>query len=387
MTDVYTQARTRDADIGFLEDADASLPVDRAAPRAQGPLTGMTVGIKSNIAVAGQAWTAGIGARRGMITADDAAVITALRRAGATILSRLKMDEGALGAATYNPHFGRCDNPALPGHSAGGSSGGSAAAVAAGVAQVALGTDTLGSVRIPAAYCGVWGLKLDPDAVSMEGVFPLAPRLDALGLIASGPEPLRAVLDILTSGPTVPLNRWAMGPAGDATTEMAAFVERAAKALRDLLGPPRSLPLPDLSALRADAFLLTEIEAVGSLGQEELSAGLQRLIDYGRRAAPERGAETLATLDAAGAAYRQDLGTDTVLLLPTVAAPAFLHGTTPPQGQADFTALANIAGCPALALPGKQAGSPVSAQLIGPPGSARALLDLGQRLVTALRQD
>ncbi|MGB3554429.1 MAG: amidase, partial [Jannaschia sp.] len=70
----------------------------------------------------------------------------------------------------------------------------------------------------------------------------------------------------------------------------------------------------------------------------------------------------------------------TVLLLPTVAAPAFPTGTPPPRGQADFTALANVAGCPALALPAPGACPPISAQLVGPPGSERALLDLGKRL-------
>lgn len=382
MSDPFARAEARDAGIGFLEAPGESLPVDRAAARGDGPLAGLTVGVKSNIRVAGQAWTAGIGARRGALAEADAPIVAQLRAAGATILSRLKMDEGALGAATDNPHFGRCDNPALPGHSPGGSSGGSAAAVAAGAADLALGTDTLGSVRIPAAYCGVWGLKLAPDAVPMEGVFPLAPRLDAVGLLARGPEAIRKCLDVLMPGAAAPLGGWVQGPVADLAPPVAAAMARCAEALARTLGPGHALALPDLAALRADAFLLTEIEAVDALGAEPgLSAGLSRLIDYGRGVAPERAVDTRARLDAEGAPLRAELGPDTVLLLPTVAQPAFAQGAPAPRGQADFTALANVAGLPALALPVPGDGPPVSAQLVGPPGSARALVELGARLM------
>ncbi len=382
MSEVFDRAEERDRGIGFLEEPGAGLPIDRAAPVAEGPLSGLTVGIKSNIRVAGQAWTAGIAARRGAYAEADAAVVARLRKAGASILSRLKMDEGALGAATDNPHFGRCDNPARPGHSPGGSSGGSAAAVAAGVADAALGTDTLGSVRIPAAYCGLWGLKLGPDAASMAGIFPLAPRLDSLGILAAGPDHLRTVLDIVAPGPApAPLNAWTLDSGTEVMPEIAAFVSRCAETLAALLGPMHAPSLPDLPSLRADAFLLTEIEAVATLGGEAgLSPALQRLIDYGRRVAPDRRAATEARLENAGTALRAALGSSTVLLLPTVAAPAFPTGTPPPRGQADFTALANVAGCPALALPAPGACPPISAQLVGPPGSERALLDLGKRL-------
>ncbi|TFL16516.1 amidase family protein [Jannaschia formosa] len=386
MSDPFDRAEARDAGVGFLEEGAVSLPVDREAPRIEGPLSGLTVGLKSNIRVAGQAWTAGIGARREAVAETDAEIVARLRGAGAAILSRLRMDEGALGAATDNPHFGRCENPAWPGHSPGGSSGGSAAAVAAGAAEAALGTDTLGSVRIPAAYCGLWGLKLGPGRVAMEGVFPLAPSLDSVGILAAGRDPIRTLLDVLVPGEARTLEGWASGiPAEGLTPEIAQFLERCAGVLDEMLGRPSAMPVPDLPALRAEAFLLTEIEAVKTLGAEAgLSPGLSRLIDYGRRVAPERAAAVRDRLAEAGAEVRAGLGAGTALLLPTVAAPAFAWGETPPRGQADFTALANVAGCPALAIPAPRARPPVSAQLVGPPGSERALLDLGARLSAGL---
>ncbi|MEC7257857.1 MAG: amidase family protein, partial [Pseudomonadota bacterium] len=197
MNEDFDKIGTLNARLHFCEDFAASEPQDRAQATGPGPLAGRIVGVKSNICVAGQGWTGGIGSRAREIADNDAAVVAALRAAGAAILSRLAMDEGALGASTDNPHFGRCDNPAWPGHSAGGSSGGSAAAVAAGAVHAALGSDTMGSVRIPAAYCGVYGLKLGADTVDMAGVLPLAPSLDALGLFAASPGGLTELLAVL----------------------------------------------------------------------------------------------------------------------------------------------------------------------------------------------
>ena len=115
------------------------------------------------------------------VPAVDAEVIRRLRAAGAVILGKLNMQEGALGAVNDNPHHGRTTNPFRDGYTPGGSSGGSGAAVAAGLCAAALGTDTGGSVRIPAAYCGVVGLKPSFGLVSTRGVVPLSLRLDHVG--------------------------------------------------------------------------------------------------------------------------------------------------------------------------------------------------------------
>ncbi|WP_223426942.1 amidase family protein [Tateyamaria pelophila] len=369
----------------FCEDFHASGPVDRAQQIGAGPLSGRPIGIKSNIRVQGQAWTAGIGARATDVAAQDAPLIADLRAAGATLLSRLAMDEGALGAATDNPHFERCENPAWPGHSAGGSSGGSAAAVAAGAVDAALGSDTMGSVRIPAAYCGVYGLKLGPEAVDMAGVMPLAPSLDALGIFAQTPEMLGEVLDVMARTASArEITSWCTLPEpclSACKPQMRFAYDQMSAQMTLLLGAPEVMDPLDLPALRSDAFLLTEAEAAISLGdQPGLSRGLEKLIAYGRTLTPERMAEVRARPDAARAALRSVLGVNRVLLLPTVSEPAFAHGARPPVGQADFTVLANIAGLPALAIPMAGAAFPLSVQLVGPPGAESALLRLAAQL-------
>jgi aspartyl-tRNA(Asn)/glutamyl-tRNA(Gln) amidotransferase subunit A len=120
---------------------------------------GVPIAIKANIAVKGLPWHGGIEAYRDRIAERDAVSVQALRLAGAVIVGVLNMHEAALGATNDNLAFGRCHNPYRHGFTPGGSSGGSAVAVAAGLCAAALGTDTLGSVRIPAGYCGVFGCK------------------------------------------------------------------------------------------------------------------------------------------------------------------------------------------------------------------------------------
>lgn len=371
----------------FCEDLEVSGAVDFAGNGSgAGAATGLLVGVKSNIRVAGQAWTAGIGSRASQVAATDAKVVAMLREAGAVILSRLAMDEGALGAATDNPHFGRCDNPAFPGHSAGGSSGGSAAAVAAGAVDAALGSDTMGSVRIPAAYCGVFGLKLGHGAVPMDGVFPLAPSLDSLGILARSPARISQVLSVLMPelGEGGEISAW-VAPDEVALegcdANVLAFFGECRDALRDLLGPASISPEMDLARIRSDAFLLTEVEAVETLGEQPgLSPFLQKLIAYGRGVSSERLSQVRERLRDTSRALHSALGENSVLLLPTVSKPAFVHGERPPADQADFTTLANVAGCPAIAIPKPGSVPPVSAQLVGPMGSERRLVDLAEKL-------
>ncbi|SDZ59240.1 aspartyl-tRNA(Asn)/glutamyl-tRNA(Gln) amidotransferase subunit A [Jannaschia faecimaris] len=390
MTNVWGRIASLNDAFHFCEDFSTSGPIDRAQSAGSGALFGQTIGLKSNIRVAGQAWTAGIGNRSAVLGAEDAPLVARLRAEGATIISRLAMDEGALGAATDNPHFGRCDNPAWPGHSVGGSSGGPAAAVAAVAVDAAVGSDTMGSVRIPAAFCGVFGLKFGRDTVGMAGVVPLAPSLDALGLLAREPTTLASVLDVLApeATPAPKITGWCA--AEDAMLvgchpKVAEFMAECHGALRAVLGPPGELPFFELAGLRGDAFLLTEVEAVDSLGREAgLSPGLARLIDYGRRVHAEKLAAANARLVAAREMLTAALGTARVILLPTVAEPAFAHDSRPPVGQANYTVLANIAGCPAIAIPKPGAVPPVSVQLLGPRGSERSLIALAETLSSQL---
>lgn len=163
-----------------------------------GPHRGLTIGIKANIMVEGLPWTGGMEIYRDRIATRDAEVVARLRGAGATILGSLNMDEAALGAKTDNPWFGATQNPHRPGFTAGGSSGGSGAAAAAGLCDAALGTDTMGSIRIPAAYCGVYGFKPAHEAVPQDGLELTEPSLDTIGPLARDLDTLELVAHIIS---------------------------------------------------------------------------------------------------------------------------------------------------------------------------------------------
>jgi aspartyl-tRNA(Asn)/glutamyl-tRNA(Gln) amidotransferase subunit A len=167
----------------------------RKAGAGLGPLDGVPIGVKDNIDVAGVPTSGGIALYRDRTAAHDAFMIQRLRAAGAVILGKLNMHEAALGATTANSWFGRCENPHRVGYTPGGSSGGSGAAVAAGFCAGALGTDTLGSVRVPASYCGTAGFKPTFGLVSTRGVLPLSWTLDHVGFLAPCVADLSLLLD------------------------------------------------------------------------------------------------------------------------------------------------------------------------------------------------
>jgi aspartyl-tRNA(Asn)/glutamyl-tRNA(Gln) amidotransferase subunit A len=155
-----------------------------AAGRDRGPLHGVPIAIKDLIDIAGVPTTAASRVREGHMAAADAPVISHLRNAGAVLIGKTNLDEFAFGTTSEHSAFGGVRHPLDPARSPGGSSGGSAVAVAAGMALAALGTDTGGSIRIPAAACGIVGLKPAYGEVSTDGVVPLSGTFDHLGPFA-----------------------------------------------------------------------------------------------------------------------------------------------------------------------------------------------------------
>lgn len=149
-----------------------------------GPLAGLTVAVKDNIGVAGIRATAGSAFFADRVANADATVISRLRQAGAIMVGKANLHEFAFGGTTQNPHYGACRNPWDPEAIPGGSSGGSGAAVAVGMCDVALGTDTGGSTRIPAALNGIVGLRPTVGRVSNAGSVPVSAMFDTIGPMA-----------------------------------------------------------------------------------------------------------------------------------------------------------------------------------------------------------
>jgi aspartyl-tRNA(Asn)/glutamyl-tRNA(Gln) amidotransferase subunit A len=355
-----------------------------AAFPQHGPLAGLTVGVKSNIMTRGLPWTGGMGIHRNRIAARDARVVDLLRSNGAAILGSLNMHEAALGATTDNAFFGRTHNPHRIGFTPGGSSGGSGAAVAAGLCDIALGTDTLGSVRIPAAYCGVYGLKPTAGAVSVDGLAFLDPSLDSIGPLAASLDLIeaawRAMADDPGAGGSFRFILLLDNLGGvEVQPAVSPAYDRALHAV-PLTGVGFSLPFSTTDIrwaglAHAGRWLINDLGPEYRPDNPGLSKDLLYLLGICART-PERPDILTRVRTELTAA----LGTAGVLLLPTTPQTAFTHDGHAPASQADFTGIANIAGLPAIAIPAgfSDDGLPVSVQLVGPAHSELRLIALAR---------
>lgn len=369
----------------------AFVDLDPAAHGGEGPLAGLTVGVKSNIMVKGLPWTGGMGLYRDRIASRDAECVARLRHAGAAILGTVNMHEAALGAHTDNAFYGRTHNPHRHDYTPGGSSGGSGAAVAAGLCGIALGTDTMGSVRIPAAYCGVYGLKPSHGGISEDGLAYLEPSLDCIGPLARDLDVLERAWTVLANNPgeQVPLAR-ALVLKGQGGVAVEPAVEAGFEAAVRALGlPVEALELPErLTDVRMAGLVAAGHWLIADLGPDyrDDNPGLSDELKFilkitaGMEQRPQVLARTRAALGEA-------LGADGVLIMPTAPQVAFAHGTRAPSNQADFTCLANVAGLPAISLPAgwSEDGLPVGVQLVGPAGTERSLIALACQIDNQLQ--
>jgi aspartyl-tRNA(Asn)/glutamyl-tRNA(Gln) amidotransferase subunit A len=353
------------------------------APRSA--IDGVPFAVKANIAVAGLPFHGGIAAYRNQIAGQDAEIVAALKRLGAVPLGIVNMHEGALGATTDNPHFGRTGNPFDLARTPGGSSGGSAAAVAAGLAAFALGTDTMGSVRIPSAYCGVAGMKPSKGLLPDAGLLALSPTLDHVGLHAPGAADLAAVLAAVAKVDAAPPARigvldWgaAVGVESGVQAAFAAAADRAAT-----FAPTSRVELGerDLGAIRRKGLIISEIEGY-AVHREALArdrAGFSDefagMLEWGARLPGDRIAAARADVAAAAARFARLFDAVDVVLTPTAPQGPFAFGDPVPDDQADFTCIANFGGFPALAIPASREGAPpFSVQFIAPRGGDRLAL-------------
>lgn len=351
--------------------------VERApdAPASDGPLAGITIGVKANIAVRGLHWTAGMALFRDRIASEHAEVVARLRAAGASIIGMLNMEEAALGAKTDNPWFGATHNPHRTGYTPGGSSGGSGAAVAAGLCDAALGTDTMGSIRIPAAYCGVYGFKPAQARVSQHGLELAESDFDAIGPLARSLDLLEQVARVISDvGELATASGWAtLADLGGVDCEPAVL--NAFASARAACGAVTEIALPHpLSRVRFAGFIKTVRFMAAHFADADpalLSDHLRRLIAYGPRRSDADWAEDQRVLAETADALRNAIALHGPLLLPTAPQTAFPHTDAAPANQADFTCLANIAGLPAISLPAAFSDDrlPVAVQIVGLPGA------------------
>ena len=400
-----------------LDEAGARAQARASAARHHGgaPLSmldGIPVALKDNIDIAGLPTSNGTAELRP--TSEDAAVTARLRAAGAVLLGKLNMHECALGATTDNPHHGQTHNPWRAGYTPGGSSGGSGAAVAAGLVLASLGTDTLGSVRLPAAYCGIVGLKATMGLISTRGVVPLSDRLDHIGPICRSVRDTSLMGALLSgedsgqAGAVAAPPGWSPEPqAGDSlqglrigildqawtadlTEDVAAGFTQAEQILQDLGANLVPLSLPDLTpgTLQRPALLVIEAEGADALADplrqtpDAFSDGIKSMLAYGHDAPAERLEQAQRLLTEAGLAVRQALEQVDLIASPTAPQTAFAFTDPAPVNQANLTMLANISGCPAITLPCGVApsGLPLALQLMARPFDEAELLGAAQIL-------
>ncbi len=352
------------------------------------PQQGLRLAVKDLLETAGLVTTYGSAIFAEHVPSTTAESVRLAEAGGYANVGKTNLHEFAYGVTSENPHFGTVPNPIAPGRIAGGSSGGSAAALAAGLADAALGTDSGGSIRIPAACCGIVGFKPTFDLVSTDGCFPLAPSFDHVGPMARTVRECAALLETLApsfeAAELTSLDELSVGVAwieeadslvGERVQEAAARFPRRRTVdwPRPAIGP---LFMHEVANVHRELFA-----EQGELYGEELAVKLERCLAVSDAEA--------AQAERARAEYRERCselrdGLD-LLLTPTLGCVA------PPVGLGDLalrerlianTLPFNTLGWPALALPcgAAESGLPASLQLVGRPGADALVLAAGALL-------
>ena len=346
-----------DPTLGAFITVNAEGALRSAATAPEGRLAGMTIGVKDLIDVSAVRTTYGSLAFQDHIPAATAPSVIALEHQGAVVIGKTNLNEFAFGVSGYNPNYGPIITPGDSSLTAGGSSGGSAVAVATGACTIGVGTDTSGSVRIPAACCGIWGFKF-AHGQDLTGIYPLAPNLDSLGYLARNPDDLELVLGIeeapdihsVSVGrigedvmpPPLPDEHWVLFRYEAWAVHGKAFTENPETFGKDLQRKLR-VPIGDVhNAMRVmDAWRKSYAIAV---------RGFDILVQPVFEGGPPR-------LETVIREYEQD----------TYSESARLMSRTP---------IANALGWPALAFPGRD--QPL--EVLAPPGSESALFSVARSL-------
>ena len=357
------------------------------------PGEGEPVAIKDLLDTAGLTTTYGSALFVDHMPLASADAVQLLEAGGYAVAGKTNLHEFAYGISSQNPHYGTVPNPAAPGRLAGGSSGGSAAAIAAGDVELALGTDSAGSIRIPAAWCGVVGFKPTHGLVAVEGCFPLAPSYDVVGPMASSVEGCERLMRVLAPGfepaELESLEELEVGIAWLNRVDPLVR-ERVAEAAA-LFPRRRKVKLPLAPANRTD-FMREAADVHRALfpGNEELYGDNVRAkielslgVSDGEAAAAERERNEYRERFAEAVGDLDLLVTPTV---PFVAPPVDVDELEIRAGGISLTYPFSSLGWPALALPCGPAedGLPASVQLAAPRGADALVLAAG-RLLAAHR--
>jgi aspartyl-tRNA(Asn)/glutamyl-tRNA(Gln) amidotransferase subunit A len=379
----------------------------------RGPLHGLPISVKDLIDVAGQPTTAGSRVRAGHVATSDAPIVRRLRDAGAVLIGKTNLHEFALGTTSEESAYGAVRNPHDTSRSAGGSSGGSAAAVASGMGVASIGSDTGGSIRIPAAACGVVGLKPSLGEVPTEGVVPLSTTFDHVGPLSRTVDDAAAVWAVIAGRP-IPrlesrdarsltfglLGGYFMGLLG---SEVRDAFENAVERLRmcGVTIDERTVQGTDTIVETYTSISLSEAARYHAPMLASRAADYQppvrQRLEFGRTIPAVAYLGAMDTRQTLSHAVDAALDGCDALLLPALAIVA------PPLGASEvrvdngdtilvraamlrLTQLFNITGHPAISVPIRSSGLPVGLQLVGRRGQTEALLSTANTVVRALGQ-
>lgn len=383
----------------------------RAAPLSA--IDGLPIAVKANVAVKGAPWTAALTPFKDRTAGEDATAVAELRRAGAVIVGVANMHEAALGATTTSPLYGQAKHPHDSRLTPGGSSGGSAAAVASGMALAAIGTDTMGSVRLPSAYCGIAGFKPSFGRVSRRGVELLSWSLDHVGFHAASSSVLRDLLAATRFDSGDPYaEAYAPAPEGSVALHglrvaavqtpdvvlqdgVAACFEAAISAISNAGARVGDVSLAmDMARARRRGLLISEAEFASLRGDQldaflgDTSPAFRHMIAWGARQSAARLAAAMGVFGEVRLEARKIFADADIAVMPTTPHTAFPYTEPAPETQADLTVFANLAGLPATTIPMGLAanGLPAGLQIFGPRGSDHLVLSAAESIEGALRK-
>jgi amidase len=394
----------------FADTAGAFCPHGRFAlsGAATGPLAGRTFAVKDFIDIAGH--VTGAGNPRWLETHAPATAtapcVTALLSAGATMIGKTISDELAYSLNGDNFHYGTPLNAAAPDRVPGGSSSGSASAVAAGLCDFALGTDSGGSVRIPASYCGVYGIRTTHGILPLQGIVPFMPSLDTIGWLARNATLFAEVGQVLLPSPPVGQPRLtrllrALDAEGETDPATLAALAPAFEAVTDHFGAGNTVRIAadGLEAWRTQFRLLSAAETWSVHGawiekeKPVFGPAIAERFAFARDTSGQDMAGIHAARHEIGRHLRELVGDDGVIVLPTAPGPApFKNATgeaveTFRQSAQRLTCIAGLSGLPQITIPASTVeGAPIGLSLIAPPGRDLALLALAVTLEPAIRR-